>query len=92
MKHAMEPARLGGRRIGEGDGGRAMKGGTAWSGGCSPKLWENGGAAGAARVRRAVCARRLQPDEKGRMPRYCQQVTYCTLSLEAALEDVSVAG
>lgn len=53
-----------GRRIGEGDGGRAMKGWEAWSGGCSPRLWENGGAAGAARVRRAVCAhtkKRLGP-------------------------------
>ena len=88
----MERARLGGDVPGRGDGGRAMKGWEAWSGGCSLKLWENGGAAGAAWVRRAVCARRLQPDEKGRMPRYCQQVTYCTLSLEAALEDVSIAG
>ena len=60
----MERARLGGRRIGEGDGGRAMKGWEAWNGGCSPKLWENGGAAGAAWVRRAVCAhtkKRLGP-------------------------------
>lgn len=38
------------------NGGRAMKGWETWSRGRSPRLWENGGAAGAAWVRRAVCA------------------------------------